>query len=308
MDEMVKTMARSKYIWLFVGFAISIAAFMTFVVLAELQKPIGSKKFIPMEFVPYFVNLLPGTLFTDLIFLYAIPIGMILLFIVAGVPMVMGLVKIHGLAHRGAKFGINPLGPKVSGAKLFRRVLFVGLFAFSLTVLIVNAGYGTLFRNISMSPPIVADTVLTQGEGVFIGTFFIVGFLIILLLPFWLMEDAGILIYDVRPENRVTPNISGVHLWYVDFFEGYAGISAIISLVTLIYGAFGEVSGLDPALLTPIMLVFLPFITSGLLTIPMVIYEKTLPKLVEKLQKKLDATKYPEVKVPLQDQVKVVGR
>jgi len=47
--------------------------------------------------------------------------------------------------------------------------------------------------------------------------------------------------------------------------------------------------------LTPIILIVLPFITSGLLTIPMVIYEKNLPKLAEKLHKKLNATQYPQI-------------
>src|SRR4030042_6543620 len=55
-------MARSKYLWLIIGFAISIAIFATIVILAELQKPVGSKHFIPTEYVPYFVNFLPGSL------------------------------------------------------------------------------------------------------------------------------------------------------------------------------------------------------------------------------------------------------
>ena len=63
-----------------------------------------------------------------------------------------------------------------------------------------------------MSHSVSYDNVLIHGEAVFIGTFFIAGILIILMLPFWLMEDAGILIYDVRPEERRTPNVSGIHL------------------------------------------------------------------------------------------------
>ncbi len=106
---MVKSMARSKYMWLFVGFAISIAAFATIIVLSILQKD-SPKPLIPKEYVKFFVAFLPGELYSDLIFLYVIPIGMVLLFLVIGVPMVRGLVKVHGLAHRRAKFGINPLG------------------------------------------------------------------------------------------------------------------------------------------------------------------------------------------------------
>ncbi len=303
-------MARSKYLWLFVGFAISVATFIAIVVLAEVQKTLPGTNLIPKEYVEYFVNFLPGNLFTDLIFLYFIPIGIMLLFLVIGVPMVKGLINIHRFAHRGARFGINPLGPKVSGFKLFKRALFIGLFAFSITSMVADAGYASLFR---AGTQVISDTFMSalfEAEAIFIGTFFITGILIILMLPFWLMEDAGVLIHDVRPENRQTPNISGVHLWYVDFFEGYAGISAIISLVTIIYGIMNNLSfnPQDPSVLTPIILIILPFITSGLLTIPIVLYERSLPKLAEKLQKKLDSAKYPEVKIPLHDQVKVQGK
>ncbi|OLS15203.1 MAG: hypothetical protein RBG13Loki_1169 [Promethearchaeota archaeon CR_4] len=301
-------MARTKYLWLIIGFAVSIAIFATIVILAEIKKPGGGSPLIPGEYIDFFVNFLPGNLYLDLICLFGFPVALVLLFRVIGENMVSGWLKVHHLVHRKAKFGINPLGPKVPGTKLFRRAVFIGLLAFSVTALIVEFGLGSLFRNTSMTPTMLEEKPnLFKGEAIFIGTFFFTGLLIILMAPFWLMEDTGILIYDVRPEDRRTPNVAGVHLWFVDFFEGYAGVSAIISLVLIIVGTFtsNELPPGDPAILTPIILIILPFITSGILTIPIVIYEKYLPKLTEKLQKKLVRAGYSKIKVPVYDQVKI---
>ena len=92
---------------------------------------------------------------------------------------------------------------------------------------------------------------------------------------------------------------------YANILEGYAGISAVFSLVNLIWKAFQDLDfKFDPAILTPIILIILPLLTTGLYAIPLYLYEALLPKIKKRTTKIL---KLPRIRIPEVDEIAVEG-
>ena len=261
--------------------------------------------YIPKEYVSAFVVIIPGPLWTDVVWLYLLPIvSFLVIYLIAPYLLILYL-KIHKLTTKiGAKtyYGIVDLGKKVGGWKLFRRGLVVSLFSFSIAYLLVQAGYGDYFR-----ADIAPDLILNEAEAVFLGTFFLTFIVIIIFIPIWLLEDAGIVGYKYDSEKRMPPKIEGISSLYSSILEGYAGISTVLIIITYIIQCFDfliEHGGtiLQPALLTPLILIILPFIVTGLFAIPLIIYEITLKKSVSRIHEKFKSLDY--LRIPEFDEVK----
>ena len=265
---------------------------------------------IPRTYVSDFIVILPGLpkemnipgLFTDIPILYTLPV-IILLIIYAIAPFILllylGLHKLTTKVSTKTYYGIVEPGEKVGPFKLFRRALTVSLFSFSMCALIVEAGYGGLFRG-----GFQKDMILHQAEALFLGTFFICSFILIIFIPIWLLEDSGIVGYKHSKEKRHPPKIEGISSLYSSILEGYAGISTILILISYIIGTLEVVKPGDAAILTPIILIFLPFIITGLFAIPLIIYESLLPKAIKRIHRKLQKYDLHYIDIPEFDQVK----
>lgn len=174
--------------------------------------------------------------------------------------------------------------------KLFLRAFYVSLFSFSITTLISSFGGLYLFR---AGNPISGLAILFVCEDIFLGTFFITPFTIIIFFPLWQMEDSGLITYRHLPEYRRTPEIEGVHALLYRVLKGYAGISTIITLAYYIFASL-EALGWDftkPAILTPLILIVLPFLVMGLIFIPILLHEKYIEKNTYRLKKSLKKLK-----------------
>lgn len=255
---------------------------------------------IPKEYIDYFVKILPGNFYVDIFLLYLIPIlAMILILLIAPLFLIL-LFQIHRLSTKiypYLEYGIVRTGKDISGITLFKRALIVTLFSFSIVSIIVQTGHITIFRYI---PKGESTIVLHEAEAIFLGTFLLTGFVSLIFIPLWLLEDSGIVFCKYKKENRAAPDLENIAGFFTKALEGYAGISTIIYLVLITKDCFKYVfdNGDYAPLLTPIILIFLPFLVTGLLSIPLIIYEKLLPKVRAKFHSKLEKKEVPYIIFP----------
>jgi hypothetical protein len=291
-----------KYLMILLGFILSVALFVIIGVLGLVK--FGPTPLVPKEYVTEFVLILPGPLITDILLLYAIPVVIYCLYYLFAPYFIVVYIKVHKFIYwimrRPSQYGIFRLGTTVKPGRLFFRTFVVSLFSFSISALIVQMGGGGLFR-----AGYHEDFIYHQAEAVFLGTFLICSFMIIIFFPIWLLEDSGVVSYRVFHAERMPVDIQGVHSLYYSILKGYAGFAAILSLATYIIKTFQKLALTDPAILTPIILIALPFIVTGLLAIPIVLYEHFLSRNRDRLYSKLAGFKFPEIMVPKFEEMKL---
>jgi len=280
---------EKKYIIIYFGFIVSLFVFIFIWILCEMQRAkfFDPVSIIPIEYLEQFVYILPGPLYLDVIILYALPIIIFLIFAWLAPYMVIGVKKLHksSFAFRTKpKYYIVELGKERKMITLVNRALFIGFLSFSLAALLTQMGLGALFR------PNFFNDILHKSEAIFFGSFLFTSLALFAFLPLWLVEDAGVLSIRTFGEDRRPPSIKGPHVLFHNLLEGYAGISVVFALYTYITQTF-EFLNYDftqAAILTPLILIALPFIVTGLFAIPLVLYEKNLPDILAKVYKKLD--------------------
>ena len=279
---------EKKYAIIYLGFIVSFFVYLLIWILCELQRAFQfPMSIIPLEYLENFVYILPGPLYVDVIVLYILPILVFLFYIWIAPHVVKGVVKLHHSAfvfRKKPEYFIVELGNKRKSITLISRSLFVGFLSFSLAALLTQMGLGALFR------PHFVDDILHKSEAIFFGSFLFTSVGLLAFIPLWLVEDAGILSIRTFEEDRRPPSIKGPHMLFHNLLEGYAGISVVFALYTYITQTF-EFLNYDfkqAAILTPLILIALPFIVTGLFAIPLVLYEKKLPDILVKTYKKLD--------------------
>ncbi len=276
-------------------------------VIDQLHLPEIPASLIPNEYVTEFVVIIPGPIYTDLIILYLLPFVVCVFYIYISPYLVHILYKLNKITfifRTKPEYGILDKGTKLKTANLFYRVLIVSFFAFGTSGLFVRAFNPYIFRAgiISSNP-----TSLTISEGIFFGAFFFTALSLILFVPSWLLEDSGLMVYRSFKKQRKTPLIEGVHKWYSNVLEIYTGFSVIIGYFLLIFDTFKYVLIVlqpgDPAFFTPIILIFLPLITTGYFAIPLYYYEKHLPKIQKRIRSRLEKINITEIKIPSFDEL-----
>ncbi len=291
---------KRKFFFLIVTFLLSSSIFLVIIILGFLSGP--GADLIPPEYIDKFVAILPGSIYTDIILIYSIPIICFAIYYIISPYLNLFYIKLHQLLYRlfrrPSKYGLAKLGTTVKAGRLFYRALIVSLFAFSIAFVVVELGYADLFRA-GMAPP-ASETVyaLNIAEAVFLGTFVICPIVIIVFFPIWQLEDSGVVSYRVFHEDRMPIDVQGVHSIYNNMLLGYAGVSTIISWILLISNIFSTNPELGAALLTPIILIILPFIITGLLAFPIYLYERLFSRTNARVQRKLEKFNFPDIKIP----------
>lgn len=295
-----------KYITIQAAFILSLILYGIIIALGEIQ--LHGATLIPREYVRDFIVIIPGPLYTDCILLYVIPIGFFFLFYAISPYLVVAYIKFHKffywLFRRPSKYGIFKVGTTVKAGRLFYRALIVSLFSFSISALLVEMGFADLFRKVSFMPGDPRE-ILFMAEATFLGTFALCSVTIILFFPIWQLEDSGVVSYRVFHDDRMPVDIQGVHSIYHHILLGYAGFSTIITLIRYVGGTLLVIPPGDPAILTPIILIFLPFIVTGLLAIPIYFYERFFPRTSERVRSKLKKFNFPEITVPHFEELQV---
>ena len=242
---------------------------------------------IPIEYLEDFVYILPGPLYIDVIILYTLPILIFLLFAWIAPYMVIGVKKLHEFSfsfRTKPEYYIVEIGKERKSITLISRALFIGFLSFSMAALLTQMGLGKLFR------PKFSDFILHKAEAIFFGTFLFTSIALFVFLPLWLVEDSGIISIRTFGDDRRPPSIKSPHMLFHNLLEGYAGVSVVFALYTYITKTFEHLDYdfTDPAILTPLILIVLPFIVTGLFAIPLILYEKNLPDILAKVYKKVD--------------------
>jgi len=262
---------------------------------------------IPREYVDFFIQILPGTIFTDLLLLYVFPILVFGVYIFIAPLLVQILYKIYDYSfifRNRPQYGIVKGGVNIKATSIIYRAILVSLFAFGTTTLMVQLGVGSIFRaTASMGAP----EPLIKAENIFFGTFFFTPISLLIFVPIWLLEDCGLVGYRSFKNQRKIPVIQGLFKWYMNVIEVYTGLSTIYGYLILIINTFGyfvfSSSFTDPAILTPIILLILPLIITGLFAIPLYYYENNLGKIQTRVQSRLSKYKIPYLDIPTYDRM-----
>ncbi|MHA1263718.1 MAG: hypothetical protein ACTSRS_00630 [Candidatus Helarchaeota archaeon] len=296
-----------KFITIFGSFVFSLLLFIGIIILGII-KVVGGAPIIPPEYISKFILVVPGPIYTDIIVIYCLPIGFFFLYYLISPYLNWFYIKIHKLFYwlirRPSKYGIFRLGTKVKAGRLFYRAFVVSLFSFSIAFLLINLGFADLFRA-NMAPETVPIYILNLAEALFLATFILCPIMIILFFPIWQLEDSGVVSYRVWHEERMPADIQGVHSIYLHMLLGYAGVSTIFTWIVFISEIFQTIPDLGAAILTPIILIALPFIVTGILAIPIYLYEKFFPKSNQRLFEKLQKFNFPEIKIPHFEELEV---
>lgn len=298
---------EKKYIPLLVGFIVSILLFILIFVLHLISLTLGTD-LIPKEYIYAFIPLIPGPMLTDVILLYIFPIAIYYLvnLIAPGlVKVIYNINRITFIFRKIPDYGFLNVGAKFKGSRLFFRAFLVNLFAFGTSALLFQFGLGKFFRATSPGGSVPAG--LFAAEAIFFGTFFLASISMLLFLPSWYMEDSGLVAYRHSPELRKTPIIEGVHKWYINLLEVYTGFSTVVTLYQVIANALPD-AGFGPALLTPIIVLISPLILTGLLAIPMYLYEKKMEKTQKRIYEKFTEYNFRHFKIQTFDQLEDVER
>lgn len=277
---------EKKYLPLIVGFIISILLFLAIYVLHLVSKSIGLN-LIPPEYIYVFIPLLPGPMLTDVILLYLFPLVIYFLIGLISPSLVQFLYKLNKLTfvfRKKPKYGFLAVGDRFKASRIFFRAFLVNLFAFGTSAILFQLGAGSLFRA-TIGGGIIPEGLYTA-EAIFFGTFFLAPLSLLLFLPAWYMEDSGLVAYRHFSDQRRTPIIEGVHKWYTNVLKVYTGFTTLVTLFQVITKAFPD-AGFGPALLTPIIVIISPLILTGLLALPLYLYEKRMEKIQGRIHKKL---------------------
>jgi hypothetical protein len=253
---------------------------------------------IPQEYIYVFIPLIPGPMLTDVILIYIFPLVLYLLvdLISPGlVKLIFNISKISFLFRKKPDYGFLNVGGKFKGSRIFFRAFLVNLFAFGTSALLVQLGFSDFFRATfgGSNPP----EGLLHAEAIFFGTFFLASLSMLLFIPSWYMEDSGLVSYRHYPELRKTPIIEGVHKWYINVLEVYTGISTFGTIIVVIWRSLPD-AGFGPALLTPIIVLINPLILTGLLALPIYIYEKRMEKTQLRIHNKFEKYNFRHFSIP----------
>ncbi|MFW9938006.1 MAG: hypothetical protein ACFFD5_10175 [Candidatus Thorarchaeota archaeon] len=302
-----------KNVFIILSLIVSITLFLTIFILFlidTLHIPGIPSSLIPHEYIDEFILILPGPIYTDVPLLFLFPLLIFALYVLIAPIVTHVLYKVHEFSfifRIKPRYGILRSGIRIKTTSLIYRAVLVSLFAFGTIGLIAQFGYGNIFR--ATVGDITGLEPLIRAENVFFGTFFFTSLSLILFVPIWILEDCGIVAYRSFRNQRKLPVIQGVHKWYMNVVEIYTGFSTISAYLILIFDTFGyminELSPGDPAILTPIILLFLPLIVIGLFAIPLYLYERYLDKVQKRVHSRLIKYNVSYIDIPSFDNLEV---
>ncbi|MBN1216405.1 MAG: hypothetical protein JXA99_13315 [Candidatus Lokiarchaeota archaeon] len=298
-DKIRISIFDKRFIALLIPLIISLLYIIILIYLAIFQDEFGGffGMKIPNEFITEFVFLIPGPMWTDIIVIYGIPIGIFCIIYYISPYTNRLFTKVHSIFYvfrKRPSYGIFQPSTKIFISKLLFRLILACLLTFILSYYIVQIGLGHLFRAGS------APDALFDAEAKFLATFFFLPFVLLLFFVLWSLEDSGMIAYRIFPEKRKNPDINGVYKIYKGFIEYLVGFSIIFVYVGLINATINHVQteSTIEALFIPFSLIFLPFIISGLIAIPLFLYEKNIDKMMNRIHPYLMKKGYNKINVP----------
>ncbi|MFX1254801.1 MAG: hypothetical protein ACFFCZ_24530 [Promethearchaeota archaeon] len=255
---------------------------------------------------------LPGDILVDIIWVYILSliIGSLLYFVTPLLSLLFW--KVHNpLNLKHYNYYIQTLNSNLTLKDQLKR-LFVPAF--------VALGVSSSLINV---PPIIDFIIVTEtffttmglpvitGLSIFFIMMLFASFVMILITPIWLLEDAGIICERKTAGKRITSDIEGVGNWYLALLKGFAGITTILAYIFMsiqviewyqIEYQFVEFESYVFFLLIPVIVILLsPLIAIAPISGIHIFYEFSLKRNVSLLQAKMISKGLKKVEVVLKE-------
>ena len=178
-------------------------------------------------------RILPGDILIDFVWLYvfSIILGLVLYFIS---PMLSSfMLRIHrAFIGRNSRYYSQDIVPNVTIGAQIRRLLLPAFTALGISYSIVNMD--SITNVILVTESFTGSDINVQAQSIAVGLsllfilLLIVSFLMILFVPIWTLQDAG-LVRESEQKPGVIFETEGVGNWYMKLVKGFAGISTLIA-------------------------------------------------------------------------------
>ena len=180
-------------------------------------------------------RILPGDILIDFIWLYvfSIILGLVLYFMA---PMLSHLMlRIHRVfIGRKSRYYSQDITLKVTMGTQIRRLLLPAFTALGISYSVVNMD--SIANVIMVTESFTGSDISVQAQSIVVGLsllfilLLIVSFLMILFVPIWTLQDAGI-VCESQQKPGVISEIEGVGNWYLKLVKGFAGISTLVAYI-----------------------------------------------------------------------------
>jgi len=301
MSNLSSRLLKKQYIPLYICFILTLLLYGV-IYLIDIFPGILAPLGIPEVFVETFVLIIPGPLWSDILLLYSFPLIFYLGMQYLSPYSTLFYTKFHKtfyILRKKPVYGINPIESEISAGKLFLRLLKGSFLCFVVASAFIQSGFAPFFRDnlVGADPDMIP---LFNAEALFLATFFFTPLIVLIFFPLWNLEDAGIIAYRKFNKKRKNPDIEGVNRIFRDFIEYFIGFTTILVYFNLVSNTFIYLlnKGDYAALFIPIILVFMPFLISGLFSIPMLLHEVYFKKNVNRIHEYLERKEFPYLEIP----------
>ncbi|MBY9006103.1 MAG: hypothetical protein KGD63_05040 [Candidatus Lokiarchaeota archaeon] len=302
------SLISKKFSYVFFSLIISITIF-GFLFVFNLIRQIYINSEITNDYIIDLIVILPGPIWTDIILIFILPIIIYILIRYILPYSTLFYTKIHRLLYifrEKPKYGIYNQKNNTYTSKIIYRLLIASFLSVTLAAMIVQEGTIQLFKqlNINYDSLESGNKFLVFIDASYIASFFFIPLAIIILIPLWMLEDSGMMAFRSFPEKRKNPEILGIFKQFKGFIGYFVGVLTFISYIVIVYKIIQVISYENIALIPTILLLLLPFILSGILATPILIYEKSFDKTMNKVVTYLKKKGYEDIIIPKFDDFK----
>ncbi|MHA1849892.1 MAG: hypothetical protein ACTSW8_01375, partial [Candidatus Thorarchaeota archaeon] len=180
-------------------------------------------------------RILPGDILIDFIWLYIISgvLGLVLYFISSMLSSFM--LRIHrAFIGRNSRYYSQDIVPNVTIGSQIRRLLLPAFTTLGISYSIVNMD--SIVNVILVTESFTGTDINVQAQSISIGLsllfmlLLMVNFIMILFVPIWTLQDAGI-VRESEQKTGVISETEGVGNWYLKLVKGFAGISTMVAYI-----------------------------------------------------------------------------
>ncbi len=316
MSKIFSALKRKKFIPVYICFLLTLILYGSIYIMAMVPADMFFGLGIPEEFITHFVKLLPGPMWSDICLLYISPVICFLLLKTVAPYTTLFYAKFHKLFYSfrtKPEYGIYLKESKeIPAGRMLLRILKLSFMAFAFTGFFIPQLAGAFRANYDQvySQPELA--ALFNAEALFLGTFFFSSLIMVIFFPIWFLEDSGVIAYRKFKDKRMNPDIEAVNRIFRDFLEYFVGFTTILVYINRVYFVLNQetrgFTEMNPTVLIPIILIFLPFLIGGLVAIPLILYELTFDKTNKRVQDFLGKRDYELIDIPDFTDLKIANK
>ncbi|MFX0062562.1 MAG: hypothetical protein ACFFC7_10330 [Candidatus Hermodarchaeota archaeon] len=226
------------------------------------------------------IPVVPGATITDLLIIFII-LPMLSYLAIALTPVLAMLyLYLYKLIFRSNKVLFLDLKAhlgKWSVGDVVKRAIVPGLLACSLAQVIVNTTGTALW-------------VTNQDTALMVIALFNAGFVsfplvVILLMPLWLLFDAGVMSQtnpDLLEQKRLPRTVEVASGFFYGLFRGFSGVAIVLNFISIVFQALLQI-------ISPLMILFVlsvPFLGIALIIPGQAIYEQFLLQMIKMTHQK----------------------